>query len=171
MLIFLIGFMGSGKSTIGLEVANALDIGFWDMDELIQDQQAMRITEIFREHGQGYFRELERDMIRGFSDHLEGDAVISAGGGAPCFFDNIDQLNKQGTTVYLQLTPDKLFNRLKNEADGRPLLADKSDDEMLDLIHKMYDHRASYYEQAVYTVDADRSPKEIVEHILYLLNE
>ena len=171
MLIFLVGFMGSGKSTIGLEVAKALDIGFWDMDELIQDQQAMRISEIFNEHGQDYFRELERDMIRSFSDHMEGDAVISTGGGAPCFFDNIEQLNKQGTTVYLELTPEKLFNRLKGEAEERPLIAGKSDDEMLDLIQKMYEQRAAFYEKAVYSIDADRTPVEIARHILYLLNE
>jgi len=171
MLIFLVGFMGSGKTTIGLEVSKALDIGFWDMDELIQDQQGMAITKIFQEHGQAYFRELERDMIRDFSGRFEGDAVISTGGGAPCFFDNIEHLNRQGTSIYLQLTPDRLFDRLKGEAEGRPLIAGKTDEEMLDLIHTMYEHRAPFYEQAVYSVDADRSPEDIVQNILFLLNE
>ena len=171
MLIFLIGFMGSGKTTMGIEVGKALDIDFWDMDELIQDQQAMTIPEIFEEHGQDYFRELERDMIRDFKDSFEGDAVISTGGGAPCFYDNIEQMNQLGTSVYLNMQPDSLFKRLKDESDGRPLIAGKSDAEMMELIQKMYDHRAPFYEKASYIVDGNRTPEMIVEHILYLLNE
>lgn len=171
MLVFLVGFMGSGKTTIGLEIAKALDIDFFDMDELIQDQQAMTISEIFRNYGQDYFRALERDMIRDFGQSFDGDVVIATGGGAPCFFDNIEQMNQIGTTVYLNLQPATLLERLEGEADGRPLIAGKTSEEMLDLINKMHEQRAPYYEKSSYVVDGNRTPDTIVEHILYLLNE
>jgi len=171
MLIFLVGFMGSGKTTIGREVAKALDLDFWDMDDLIQDQQGMTIQDIFQQHGQDHFRILERELIKELSTSITSDAVISTGGGAPCFFDNMEQINKLGTSVYLQMNPKQLFDRLKDQAAGRPLIAGKSDEEMLELIDLMYQQRAAFYEKALYTVDGNETPEIITEHILYLLNE
>lgn len=167
----MVGFMGSGKTTIGIELAAALDIDFWDMDAMIQDQNAMSIPEIFANHGEDFFRRAERDLLTELDYSFEDDAVISTGGGAPCFFDNMKEMNRQGTTVYLELTPKALFNRLRGEVAMRPLLADKTDEEMKTLIDGMFTHRAPFYQNATYTVDGDRTPKEIVEQILYLLNE
>jgi len=167
----MIGFMGSGKTTVGLELAKAMDLDFWDMDDIIEDQNAMAISDIFKEHGQDRFRKMEREVLDGFESADLQNVIISTGGGAPCFFDNVDQMNKQGTTVYLKMTPDQLFHRLQGEVSKRPLLSDISEEEMNSLIESMYLKRAPFYEKATYIVDGSQSPDEIVSHILYLLNE
>lgn len=171
MKIFLIGFMGCGKSTIGGMVADALDIGFWDMDQLIQDSVAMTISQIFKEHGQKYFRQLEHNFIKDMDQSLFGDALLATGGGAPCHFNNIELLNQQGTTIYLEMTAEQLYNRLSANVGDRPLLMDKTPEETKQIIEDMLESRKTYYLQATYTVDASRSPEAVRDHILYLINE
>lgn len=171
MRVFLIGFMGSGKSTIGKMIAKELDLDFWDMDEMIQDAVAMSIPEIFNEHGQEYFRQLEHKFIKDLDHTLRGDVILSTGGGAPCFYDNIELLNKAGTTIFLEMTAQQIYDRLKSDVGDRPLLMDKTPAETLNFIGDMLEERKIFYLQANYTVDASRKPEEVRDHILYLLNE
>ncbi|MBT8221302.1 MAG: shikimate kinase [Bacteroidia bacterium] len=171
MLIFLTGFMGSGKSTIGLQLAEALEIGFWDLDQLIQDQEGRSISEIFDQDGQRYFRKIERDTLRELPVKLEGDAVIATGGGTPCYYDNAQVLNMMGTCIYLDLEPEHLYQRLSEENEGRPLIANKSKEEISKIIEEMLHERIPFYLAATYKVDANRSVEAIVQQILYLLNE
>lgn len=167
----MIGFMGSGKTTTGKALADAMELDFWDMDEIIEDQNATSISEIFQSKGEDHFRKLERQVIDGFEEADLQNVIISTGGGAPCFFDNMDQMNKQGTTIYLEMNLEALFQRLQGEVSTRPLLSDISEEEMTDLIQSMYDKRAPFYQRATYIVDGTKSPQEIVEQILYLINE
>ena len=113
MKFFLIGFMGSGKTYVGKRLANELDIPFYDLDEYIEEKEGKKISEIFNEKGEEYFRQVERMCLRDFG--IIGDAVIACGGGTPCFFDNMEWINKTGTSIYLQTPVKIIVDRLLKE--------------------------------------------------------
>jgi shikimate kinase len=119
MNIFLIGFMGSGKSTIGKKLANRLGYTFLDMDREIESEQQKSIAQIFKEQGENYFRALESDWLKKFN---QPQTVISTGGGTPCFHNNIEIMKSKGKTVFLDVSPEVLSNRLFNAKQARPLL-------------------------------------------------
>ncbi len=122
--IFLIGYMGSGKTTLGKKLASKLALPFIDTDEEIVKQIGMSITEYFAQYGEDAFRALEREQLRKFAERA---AVISTGGGAPCFFDNMDWIKANGYAVYLQMSPKALFDRLsQSKLHKRPILIGKS---------------------------------------------
>lgn len=149
--IFLIGYMGSGKTTLGKKLASKLDLPFIDTDEEIVKQIGMSITEYFSQHGEAAFRELEREQLRKFAGNY---AVISTGGGAPCFFDNMDWIRANGYAVYLQMTPKALFDRLsQSKLHKRPILIGKSPEELRAFIEEKLTEREPYYTQAHLTID------------------
>lgn len=150
--IFLIGFMGSGKSTLGAQLARRLDYQFMDMDKLIEDTAELTIPEIFNEHGEEVFRKWEHDILLELCRREK--LVISTGGGAPCHSGMMDLMNANGSTIYLKLSPNSLQDRLMRSKTERPLIKGKSESELLEFITRLLEKREKYYEQATYVVDA-----------------
>jgi shikimate kinase len=149
--IFLIGFMGSGKSTLGAKLARQIGYDFVDMDQLIEETAGMTVPGIFNELGEKVFRKWEHDIVLELS--RRDKVVISTGGGAPCHSDLIRIMNKSGTTIYIKLPPEALAMRLLNSKTERPLIKGKSEKELLDYIHLKLEERDFYYNQASHTVD------------------
>lgn len=153
MRIFLVGFMGCGKTTVGKPLAKALGFRFVDMDHYLTDKYHKTVSEIFEERGESGFRELERDTLLELS--AEDQIVIATGGGAPCFFDNMDTMNRSGSAVYLQVFPEGLVKRLRYGRDRRPLIRGKSDEELLVYIEETLSKREVFYEKARIIVDCN----------------
>jgi shikimate kinase len=149
--IFLIGFMGSGKSTTGRELASFLKWSFIDLDEKIEKMTGMKISEIFSEKGEDFFRKTESEALHTLA--TEKNAVISTGGGTPCFSDNMDFMLSNGLTVYLRMTPAVLANRLADESEHRPLLKDIRKKELQNYIAGKLSEREKWYSRAEITVD------------------
>ena len=152
MRIYLIGFMGVGKTHWGKILSNKLGVPFYDLDELITEQEGRSINEIFEEDGEEYFRTKERDVLREFSEENES-MLLSCGGGAPCFYNNIRFMNEMGVTVWINTPPEILLGRLRQGKEKRPLLKDLSDEQLKAYIVKKNADRRMYYEQAKVTVD------------------
>lgn len=151
MLIYLVGFMGCGKSTIGKKLANRLGYHFIDLDIYIEQKYMSPIAAIFQKQGEAHFRQLESKSlheIQGFGQ------VIATGGGTACFYDNMDWMNRQGTTIYLELSPEALFSRLVNVKYKRPSTKDLSDEELKQFIIQKLDERKPFYEQAQLQLNA-----------------
>ena len=141
--IFLIGFMGSGKTTLGKKLANQLDYRFEDMDDMIVRTSGMTIPGIFSEHGEELFRKWEIDILQEIIKKER--LVIATGGGAPCHHDNLKVMNEHGLTVYLQLPPEAIRDRLLNSRTERPLVKGKSGEELLQFIKELLDKREQFY--------------------------
>ena len=108
--IILIGYMGSGKTTLGKALSKDLGLPFFDLDWYIENRFCRTVSQLFAERGEDGFRQLERAMLHEVAEFE--NVVIAAGGGTPCFFDNIDYMNHQAQTVYLKTTPEVLFKHL-----------------------------------------------------------
>jgi shikimate kinase len=152
--IFLIGYMGAGKTTLGKALARKLNLSFVDIDWFIENRFHKRIQDLFEERGEAGFRELERKILHEVAEFE--DAIISTGGGAPCFFDNMDLMNRKGSTVFLDVQPDVLFRRLRMTSTSRPILKDKTDEELSAFIIQALEGRLPFYTQAQYTFNADK---------------
>lgn len=153
MRIYLIGFMGSGKTTVGKKLAKKLGFSFIDLDLLIEEQQKMSINTIFEQKGELAFREIEKIVLQS-TIHMQ-NIVVACGGGLPCFFDNMAWMNANGQTLYIKMAPKSLFNRLINAKMTRPLLKDKTDEELLVFIEEKLEERAPFYLQAKYTTKGE----------------
>jgi len=152
--IFLIGYMGSGKTTVGKLLAEALGYSFVDMDTYIEEKQFKTVTQIFAEKGEDEFRLLEQNCLYEVSQFE--NVVISTGGGTPCFFDNMDFMNKQGITIYLHYTPSELASRLlASHANKRPLLAYRKGEEISQFVAEGLAKREYYYKKANYSIAGD----------------
>ena len=150
-MICLLGYMGSGKSTVGKELASILGIDFIDLDNTIENYIGKSVSQIFNEYGEYFFRKIERKILQDLlSSHSK---VISLGGGTPCFYDNISLINKSSTSIYIKVNNEDLAFRLKSEKNKRPLIADKSDSELLKFITNQIKSRGKYYNQAKYTIN------------------
>ncbi len=170
---FLVGMPASGKSTIGKIIADQLSIKFLDLDEEIVNKEKMAVVDIFNKKGEAYFRNQERQCLMRILDYNE-DYVLATGGGAPCFFDNMDLMNKYGTTIFLDVGFDDLFNKLSKKTNqNRPLLNNLSLDELyLELKNKLKE-RKKIYQQSVICLkqnlnDLDFRVKQVVEAIKLL---
>lgn len=144
--IYLVGFMGSGKSYIGKRLAQKLGWDFLDMDQFLENKEGKTIKQIFAEGGESLFRSLERNYL--YATHDFDKTIIATGGGAPCFFNNMDWMNENGETIYLKTPVEILTERLKPETAHRPLLAGKSNQELHQFIDQKLADRSSFYEQA-----------------------
>lgn len=153
--IFLVGFMGSGKSTFGRQLAKDLGYAFIDLDTYIEEIAGESVAEVFEHLGEEHFRQLEKQAIDDLSAQVH--AVIATGGGAPCFYDNMDRMNAAGKTVYLKLAPELLAQRLKGDTvNVRPLVLGKKDDELVSFISDKLNVREVFYGKAHFTVNADK---------------
>ncbi len=146
--------MGSGKSTLGLRLAQKTGLSFIDLDHYIETRFQKTINEIFAEKGEAGFRTIEQKILREVGEFE--DVIIATGGGTPCFFDNIDYMNRQGCCIYLQTTPQTLFERLKHARSSRPLLKDKTDPELLDFIKENLARREDKYKQSSVIFDTGK---------------
>ncbi len=143
---FLIGYMGSGKTTLGHSISEELGLSFVDVDSYIEQQYHKTITELFESLGESGFREIERKMLHEVSK-VE-DVIISTGGGAPCFSNNMEYMKGEGIVIYLKVSPQRLFERLKKVKYTRPLLQNKTDEELSDYISVTLERRNLFYNQA-----------------------
>jgi len=154
MKVFLIGFMGSGKSTVGEELAQALGYQFIDLDTYIEEKHNQTIKTLFEFHGEDRFRSIENESLREVSAMM-GDVVIASGGGTSCFYNSVDFMNKVGITIYLRVEISELVARLIESKKDRPLLWGKSQEELNNYILRVLDERKKYYEKAKITVDSE----------------
>ncbi len=151
MVVYLLGFMGSGKSTMGKKLSNRIGMTYIDLDSVIEDFEGRSIARIFADKGEAYFRKIESEVLRSQSE--TPDSVISCGGGTPCFNNNMEYMNASGETVYLQMTAGALISRLKNSRENRPLIADMDDRDLNIYITKTLGERDRWYRMAKHTVD------------------
>ena len=171
--IFLIGYMGAGKTTLGKAFARAMGLTFVDLDWYIEERYHKTIRQIFEERGEDGFRELEKRMLHETGEFE--DVVISVGGGTPCFFDNMDYMNSVGQTVFLDVDVKVLFRRLKVAKQQRPLLANKTDEELMTFIVEALQKRLPFYTRAKYVFNGERLEdrrqiQQSVERLKELLN-
>lgn len=168
--LVLIGYMGSGKSIVGLELAKKLKINHFDLDDLIEKSQNLTISEIFNQKGEIFFRKIEHETFKQKMLSQE-DFVLSTGGGTPCYFNNhllFDQENAK--VVYLKASINTITQRLINEKNKRPLVQNLSNDELSEYIGKHLFERSFYYNKANFTISVDhKSINQIVNEIIKLL--
>lgn len=168
MKIYLIGFMGCGKSTIAKVLSQKLSIKFVDLDHLIEIREGKSIGGLFESLGEEEFRRIEAKTL---NQTLQiSSLLISTGGGTPCFEGNIDTIVNSGKSIYLQLTPEKLAERLYSEKNHRPIIKScENKEDLLDLIANKLKEREKFYKRANYIVDADKTVAEVVNEIIDLL--
>lgn len=142
--------MGVGKTSIGKKIANRLNVPFLDTDELIEQKVGTSIAEYFTNFGESAFRNLEKQLL---IDYRFENAVVATGGGLPCYFDNMEVMNKKGVTVFLNRPAKELQQRLINAKKQRPLIRELRDDELLDYISTKLNERLPFYEKAHITLD------------------
>lgn len=169
---FLIGYMGAGKTTLGKILAKSKGLEFIDLDHFIENRYQKSISDIFKEKGEEGFRKIESDLLKEIATFE--NVVISTGGGAPCFYDNIEYMNRVGHTIYLKASPDSLMRRIiLSNKDKRPLLKDKSDTELLNFITETLNKREKFYNQAhiIFDVESFCSVEETERFINDLIKQ
>jgi shikimate kinase len=154
MLFFIIGYMGAGKSVFGRQLADKLGYVFHDLDDLIEKEAGMNIPEIIEQHGEEEFRKVERKVLQ---DHLyDTDTVISTGGGTPCFYDNMELMNRHGVTIFLDTPVEDIICRLSSETSIRPLLRDIPEVELSGFIKEHLESRRVYYFLAKIRIEPEK---------------
>ena len=149
--VILIGYMGSGKTTVGKALSKETGMMFYDVDWYIESRMRKSVAQIFAERGEEGFRKIEHNMLHEVAEFE--DVIISCGGGTPCFFDNMDYLNQQGDVVYLKATPEVLYKHLLMAKVERPLLKDKTPDELIAYITEHLNEREPFYTKANHILD------------------
>lgn len=171
--VIIIGYMGSGKTTLGRALSRTMQLPFYDLDWYIETRMHRTVSQIFEERGEEGFRLVERNMLHEVAEFE--DVIISCGGGTPCFFDNMDYLNAQGDTVYLKASPSVLCAHLKMARTERPLLKGKNDEQLKEFIEEQLQKREPFYSQAHHVLDVDvldnrDKIQQSVEQLKNLLN-
>ena len=154
MKIFLIGFMGSGKTHWGSIWAKKNSLLFFDLDGVIEEQEKKTIADIFEINGEDYFREKETIALKTFAEINNG--IVACGGGTPCHHNNMKWMNEHGTTVYLQSTAHDIFDRVLEEQDSRPLIKELNEAELLFFIEQKLKERKHFYEMADIVVNSKK---------------
>jgi shikimate kinase len=167
--IYIIGFMGSGKSTAGKKLASLLGWTFVDLDNIIEEFAGKSIPEIFEQDGESSFREIEAKILRDLKSL--NNTVISTGGGTPCYSDNMEYMLGTGLTLYLKLTPGQLKSRLSKSNGNRPLIKDLGPGELQSFIKKKLADRERWYERSDITVEGmDLDVNVLFENVKSRLN-
>ncbi len=164
MKIYIIGYMGSGKSSVGKLLAQKLHLDFIDFDSYIEKEEGKTVAEIFDADGEDKFREMEHKYLKKLlsKDHV----VISLGGGTPCFHNNIELINKSGTSVYLKMGVETLVKRLFKAMKKRPLIRGLNETELKYFIEANLEKRRAIYEKAHFSINASPlSADEVAEEI------
>ena len=171
--ILLLGYMGAGKTTLARMLSKDTGLDFYDLDHYIEGRMHKTIPDLFALRGEDGFREIERRLLHEVAEFE--DVVISVGGGTPCFFDNLEYMNRQCDTVYLKATPRVLRAHIGMGTTVRPLLQGKTDEELTAFIEDQLRQRQPYYEKARYTLNVDlldnyNKIKTSVESLRKMLN-
>lgn len=164
--IFLLGFMGSGKTYWARRLAERLGWNFLDLDEVVKQRAGCSVAQIFEEKGEAAFRELERETLHSLT-FLE-NTVVATGGGTPCFYDNLDWMRARGLTIYLQAPAPLLAQRLQPEKALRPLLAYLPENGLLPFIEGKLAERLPFYEQADKTIQMGKTDEAILAELMRL---
>ena len=161
MKIYLVGFMGAGKTTVGRELGRRIGAPFFDLDDLVETAEKMSIKDIFAQHGEPYFRKRERDILR--STHYLEEAVIATGGGTFTFEENIQFIQSEGVSIFLSAPYAVLRNRIGDKAAERPMFRDDV------AAHELYNTRLRFYKMSDIVLDIreEETPLEIVERIVH----
>lgn len=161
--VFLIGFMGAGKSKLGKALAKKLDTPFIDSDDEIANSFKMSIHTFFKTHGEERFRQEESKWLNKLS---RKPSIIATGGGMPCFNNNIQFMNEVGCTVYLKRPEKELLSRLKNAKTRRPLIAEMDNNQLLLFIENELNKRSYYYEQASVVLNRNQQTVDEIKKLL-----
>lgn len=164
--IYLIGYMGCGKTTVGKRLAIEANMQFVDLDLFIENRYRKPLSSIFTERGEAEFREIEHKALEEVSQFE--NVVISTGGGTPCFLNNIQLMNETGLTIYLKTSVDKLLKRLIGGRNKRPLIQDKNKEELESFISSNLQEREPIYMQASYVYNP--VSLETQEDVLLIVN-
>lgn len=168
MFIILIGYMGSGKTSVGRLLSLILKRNFYDLDEIITNWKDQYIHNILLKNGENYLRIIEKYVLC-FLKSIKKKIIIPSGGGIPCFNDNISSLNRIGITYYLHLSSKEIFQRIRYQKYKRPLISCLSDDQLLFFIHKHLSNRIKYYNKSNYKIEIGNS--FIEEIVFYIHNQ
>jgi len=170
MKVVLVGYMGSGKSSVGKLLASKLRISFYDLDAVIEDNEQLSISNLFEKKGELYFRKSENKILQQIL-YKDESFVLSLGGGTPCYYNNHELLQQDGVvSFYLKATSAKLVERLQVEKEARPLVASLNKDELLDFVNKHLFDRSYYYHQVNHVVAIDeKSVDQLVDEIVQQL--
>lgn len=164
--IILVGMMSSGKTTLGKKLARTLNYQFIDLDKLIEKDQGMEISAIFKQHGEAYFREVESRILKETAA-MKG-IVLASGGGTPCFFDNMEVIRKMGISVFLDVPAQDLALRIENHGkDDRPILSGSTS--LVETLQSRITDRLPYYTQADFTLKGDIDVSQLMNLIVPLL--
>ncbi len=153
MRLFIIGFMGSGKSTLGRQLAARLGLTFIDMDKFIEKRYFKTVSQLFADEGEECFRKKERVVLEELAGYEK--VVVATGGGTPCFGDNMALMNQHGKTIFLDISAETLVARLYASKTDRPLINEKSREELTAYVENLLNQRCPYYQQATHTVSGD----------------
>ncbi|KAA2239712.1 shikimate kinase [Chitinophaga agrisoli] len=153
MKIFLIGFMGAGKSYWGKQLAEHWNLPYYDLDEVIVAEEEMAVSDIFATKGEDYFRERESALLRGLVQ--QDKFLVSCGGGTPCFQDNMDFMNENGVTIWLNPSVAVMVERLQRKKYKRPLIQDLADEDLTAFIEKKLAERQPFYQQSQHIIASD----------------
>jgi len=166
--IFLIGFMGCGKTATGWRLAQKIGWQWLDTDKFIEQRYRKNLPELFDETGEEKFRKIEHNILLEVAEF--NNVVISCGGGLPCFYDNMEIIKNAGTTIYLKDTADNLFERLKKTKNERILLKNKTETELKNYIFETLQKREEFYQQAHFTVNVDKNFDHLNKIFLKVFN-
>ena len=162
-IVYLIGFMGSGKTTIGRELALNLRWSFVDLDKKVEEYAGKTISEIFSQNGEEYFREIETKSLIALKS--QKNVIISTGGGAPCHDENMEFMLDNGLTIYLKLTPAELKKRLESRGE-RPLIKDLDDENLKIFIEKRLTDREKWYDRSEITIGGSNPDIDQIVHLV-----
>lgn len=153
MKIYLLGFMGAGKSYWGKQLADHWQLPYYDLDEVIVEAEEMAIADIFAIKGEDYFREKESLLLRELSK--QDNFLISCGGGTPCFQENMDFMNEHGTTIWINPSVEAMVERLQRKKYKRPLIADLEGEDLVGFVEKKMAERLPFYQQSRHIISSD----------------
>lgn len=166
MKISILGYMGSGKSTIGKDLAFQLGFDFLDLDNFIEEKESKSITELFHSLGEIKFRKIEHETLSKTLNSKK-NIILAVGGGTPVYYNNMEIINNESTSIYLRLTPNELSNRLQKEKEKRPLISHIRNGDLSEFVAKHLFERGNFYEQADIVIDVrDKSTTALVQEII-----
>jgi len=166
-MVYLIGYMGAGKTTTAKLLANELKLPYYDTDQEIEKKEKRSVSEIFKKDGELHFRILETELLK----TINQNSIIACGGGLPIHNNNMGLINSKGISIYFKASNNCLFNRLKNEKQSRPLIDNKTDEELEVFIKNELQNRSLFYNLANYTIVVDnKSTDEVLREVNALIS-